>query len=277
MLPPQFDVLARFVQRSLDSIGMRFEKIHQSIEEHTAAIHAQQEKAVGPVEIRAEVRFDDSTVRQNQADQQRHQATQQSIKRAAWAAFAAGVIVALVSAIQWYEMRKATNAAITGTTQAIQANEEARERFQEERRPYVWLKKAAAEGEAPYTWTMVDGRGRIVFYIHYSNFGRSAATNLTISASMLMSPTVLAKPRAFSASKNYPPLPPSGTDTLIVASPLVVDGEGFQRWRSIDRSMVVFGRILYEDVSGGRYETGFCIYSRPDNKIEFCEDGNYIK
>lgn len=183
-----------------------------------------------------------------------------------------------IAACQLREMRDATRAATLAANEAKRANDDTGKRFQVEQRPYVWLDMRQGENvPAPFTWTVVEGRGRIVFYVQFTNFGRSAANNLTISASMLMGPDAFSKARALPAPKKRPPVPPGGTETLIVPSPLVVDGQGFQRWRSIDRSMVVFGKIAYEDVSGGNYETGFCIYSRPDNKVEYCPDGNYIK
>ena len=64
-----------------------------------------------PMEVRAVVSYDELTIRNSKADSDRSHATQESIKKATWAAFFAVAIYALVTLGMWCEMRKTTKAA----------------------------------------------------------------------------------------------------------------------------------------------------------------------
>jgi hypothetical protein len=63
-----------------------------------------------PIEVHAVVSFSDEEKRDTKADSGRAHNTQNSIKNAAWAAFVAASIYALIASLQWCEMKKTTKA-----------------------------------------------------------------------------------------------------------------------------------------------------------------------
>jgi len=60
------------------------------------------------MEVRAVVSYDEKTVADTKAQSEREYATQKSIKNATWAAFMAVSIYALLTSLQWCEMRQTT-------------------------------------------------------------------------------------------------------------------------------------------------------------------------
>jgi hypothetical protein len=75
-----------------------------------------------PIRFRTESVFsEDAIAREPQRHQDRHQRTQDSIRHAAWATFAAVFLYAGITALQWNEMRKATHAAIKSADTARDA------------------------------------------------------------------------------------------------------------------------------------------------------------
>jgi hypothetical protein len=90
------------------------DNIKEAIEKHTKAQRSynesQKEKGNIPAEVRAEVRFDDQTVRDATIDKNADRRIQNSIKRAAWSAFFAASIYAGIATYQAYLMRAANSA-----------------------------------------------------------------------------------------------------------------------------------------------------------------------
>lgn len=99
----------------LRAIRSAIEELRKAIEEHASTIHATEEREryehSARKTVNAVVAFDDKTVRDTQAENERQYRTQRSIKHAAWSAFAAAVIYAGIAAYQAKEMRRATIAA----------------------------------------------------------------------------------------------------------------------------------------------------------------------
>jgi hypothetical protein len=98
------------------------EELREAIKEHSDAIHAEEERKrherSAKNTVHAVVSYDDKTVRDAQTENERQYCTQRSIKRAAWSAFMAASIYALIAAYQANEMRKATVAAQTSANAA---------------------------------------------------------------------------------------------------------------------------------------------------------------
>jgi hypothetical protein len=86
-------------------------KIHQALHECAESIrYADRRKKEHclppdkPVETRAVISFDKDTVAKMEADSGRNHATQESIKKATWAGFAAVSVYALITLLMWRQM-----------------------------------------------------------------------------------------------------------------------------------------------------------------------------
>lgn len=66
------------------------------------------ERDTEPIRVQAVVTFDEKRLSDEQAENDRNHATQESIKRATWAAFYAVAIYATVTACMWFSMRSQT-------------------------------------------------------------------------------------------------------------------------------------------------------------------------
>jgi len=81
-----------------------------------------------PVEVRAVIAFDDPTVRDTKAENERQHATQDSIKNATWFAFVAVSIYALITVLMWCQMIKQNriaSAALLQSTESFRIDERA--------------------------------------------------------------------------------------------------------------------------------------------------------
>jgi hypothetical protein len=115
--PPQIASWIQLIRRELAAIGARIAEVRTAIQGHSEAVRAtgegkqRQESAPDkPKEIRAIVSFDDKTVGDTKAERAEYNGIQKGIRNAAWAAFVAATIYAVISLGMWCEMRKTTKA-----------------------------------------------------------------------------------------------------------------------------------------------------------------------
>jgi hypothetical protein len=117
------------------------------------------------MEVRAIVSYDEKTVADAKAQAKSEHATQESIKKATWAAFVAVSIYALITLGMWYEMRKTTQAAQTQLSLMRDAD-----------RPWIDVDIFIT---SPLTY---DGKAvRMEFTIVPTDIGRSPAQNISIN------------------------------------------------------------------------------------------------
>jgi hypothetical protein len=162
-------------------------------------------------------------------------------------------------------------AAIWAASAATAANQNAREQFQRDQRPYVWLTN---EPEA-LDWTKLENRPVLTWPLHYTNYGKSPAYNIKLHVALEV---VLVNGERNSANviSKGAPLPPNKQDLLLAVSSTDVTPEEFQRLRLVDGGVRAFGLIEYQDSSDTTYETRFCLRHRANGKADYC-DTNSMK
>lgn len=192
-LPPQITAFIRLVRRDLAAIGARIGEVQRTIQEHAESIDAAQERerqkeppSDKAKEVRAIVTFDNETKRHADENEQRQRATQKSIKNAAWAAFAAASIYALISAMQWCEMIKATKAANLSADAAQRAANAAewalksqQTAFQTDQRPYL-----VTDG-MPQFVMVPNVKSPIIANVVFRDIGKTPAINAVWSLDLL--------------------------------------------------------------------------------------------
>lgn len=117
-----------------------------------------------PIEVHAVVSYDENTVADAKAQAKSEHTTQESTKKATWAAFFAVLAYALITSLQWYEMRKTTKATQDQLALLRDAD-----------RPWVPIDVSIS---SPLTY---DKNGvHVGFDIIPRNIGRSTAQNVAI-------------------------------------------------------------------------------------------------
>jgi hypothetical protein len=167
-------------------------------------------------------------------------------------------------------LKNTTNANQT----AVQAVSLARENFLKDQRPYLWLTNNF--GVPGY----IEEFRFPAWPWHYTNYGRTPANNVHITASMNVGENALTAARPFEPSKRAAPIPPGKDDfSTAIAKQAMPKSELLRLLKNVDGSALVYGRINYTDAAGTPYETGFCFYGIKTGAIAYCtEDGaNYIK
>lgn len=271
--------------RTLNAVKVRVEELCDAIQEHSRTIRSageSEDRKKWPAEaLKAVIAYDDNTASDAKAEQNRQYRVQNSIRWAAWSAFAAATIYSGVAALQLYQMRKATQAAVKSAYEAQQANRDARDRFREEERPYVWLTSngLGAPEFIPAASNPSSPSGQVIWTWHYTNYGKTPAFNIRWHQYM----SIDGKP--FVQSYGAPPrgdvgspLPPTqDVFTTVVSRP------GYTR-EQVARALAVGGkgisisvRMDYTDGAGGKYETEICLRRLNTGAISYCTTGNYIR
>ena len=156
---------------------------------------------------------------------------------------------------------------------ARSANENTRNNFRQDQRPYIWLtrfeapslfihQKRAPLGQVTWTW-------------RFTNYGRSPAYRVRYTHSMEVGEGALSRPRIFDKNlATAAPLPPTKDDfsTSVSQPSLAITAEEFSRLGSIDNTIVVFGRFTYTDAYGAPYETSFCFSRLATGAIMYCPE-----
>ena len=106
---------AQQISRLIANVIAWIRDIKNTIHEQAKTEHIANEtkgyKKFPPDRVHAIISFDDETIRSTTTESERQHRTQNSIKKAAWAAFVAATIYALIASLQWREMRKTTKAS----------------------------------------------------------------------------------------------------------------------------------------------------------------------
>ncbi len=165
------------IQNGLAAIVERLKAIEKIFSEYRGAIHTAQERdrelESRQQSIRAEITFDDGTKREVQTEANRQHSVQNSIRWAAWCAFAAAFIYAWLAAFQLREMRKATNAA--------QASAEvARDTLILAQRPWVGIDGIPTIKQ--------NDRGVWLAELHIRNYGLSPGLHSVPTAERVLAP-----------------------------------------------------------------------------------------
>jgi hypothetical protein len=272
-LPPQFATLAKRLLSAIADIKKSIQDQTEAVTEATKAANAQQ--GVRP-QVLAEVSLPQGLeIRKSAADAGDDKKYQ---RRTLWVSsltLIALVGYAIVSFYQLREMRTATKAATRAANEAEQSNTDARNRFQQEERPYVWLTSDGL-GAPGYP---ASPAGQVQWSYRYTNYGKSPAYNIRWRHYLSIDGGPFVEsyhaPREGSVG---PPLPPTQ-----VVSAEIVSRPGFTP-EQISHAEGTSGNgisirivMAYTDGSGGKYETGICLLRLNTGAISYCRQDNYIK
>ena len=101
------------VRKALDAIATRISELKDAVQHHSRTEHEAEERKRKqepppnqPKKVSAVISYDDETVRDAKTEAGRQYATQKSIKNAAWAAFCAASIYALIAAFQLCQIQE---------------------------------------------------------------------------------------------------------------------------------------------------------------------------
>jgi hypothetical protein len=269
--------LAMLMRRLLEAV----KDVNRAVQNQTEAINAGGEnrdaKANIPTEVRCEVRFDQQTVAQNRAEQDRNHRTQNSVRKAAWAAFIAASIYSIIAACQLHEMQKATratqdaaNAAKDGVTVAEKSIGATIDNFHLDQRAWVGVTQfgssSATQNDAPY----IEAGKEVRFIARFTNSGKTPAktTRTDIAFQFLpkgvqLSPT-LKEPNPPITASTFIVQP--GATHFLQTLPTVFSAPQIVAATQGQLVLYVYGTIRYQDVFGKEHSTEFCAFITPSLK-----------
>lgn len=202
-----------------------------------------------------------------QADERRYWRHQ---VRALWANVAIGIVTLIAAitaaAIAYWAYEAANKSAIEAANQTqeakrqVTAAEEAlrltKNNFIIDQRPYVWLTNNLGN---PELWNKrTDGKVQIIWTYHYTNYGRTPANNILIETFIRLGNGPFEHMEGYKEPTHGAPLPPTKDDHGTIVSAALTPDEANQ-FVDMDGGIGIAGIFTYEDASGNRYETEFCI------------------
>lgn len=264
-LPPQLVMLARRFLSAIADIGKALQNQAEAIAESTNA--ANEKQNVRP-EVVAELRAPQGIEIRKSADEAANDKKYQfRTLLISWLAFSVSVATLLsliayayISGGQLHEMRKATKAATDAVEAAQQANTDARERFREDERPYIWF---TVMGNGTPEFRLIPNAnppiGQIVWSWHYTDYGKTPAYGIQFVREEIK---IGGRPFKIMYQQAYRPgigtlTPPGKDDFASIPSDSGITPQEFARLLQIDRSILIRVRMDYADASGAIYETAF--------------------
>jgi hypothetical protein len=277
------DELASIVDR-LSMIQQVFEHLVKAEEEER---NRKRESEKIPLEVTGTFRLPEAIETKRSTDQERYHTTQKVIAVAAWAAFVAALLYAVVAQRQLGEMRSQTeqifrqyqtdNAdaslrAVQWLAQFKTAQREAkaaednvaeiRREFQEDQRPYVGITKTILIDPTTDSILPVPIKGKpLIINVFFKNIGKSPALNVRTHRHLLFGNSVSQiRGESPDKSKNGTILE-SGIENLMTAisvkdtysiESVEIKSSDFASWDGSE-PIIIFGRITYEDKFGTFY------------------------
>lgn len=157
---------------------------------HIDSISAEQERGRHqnePISVRTEVvSFEDAIVRERRAEQVHQQRTQNSIKRAAWLTFLAVFAYAGITALQWREMRKATDAAKNSADAAKSAAATAKTTLDNSKATFIIEQRPYLVTDTPqFVSPGLVSDNPIKTNITYRNIGKTQAVKILVNLTLV--------------------------------------------------------------------------------------------
>ena len=195
-----------------------------------------------------------------------------------WAAVVAASIYAGVAAGQLSEMRKASRAAVDAVTQARQANLDARARFQQDERPYVWTTTTGL-GAPQFVPTPDKSTGQVIWTWHFTNYGKTPAYNVRFRQYISIDggPFVESYGTPNDGDKGGPLPPTQDIFDTVVSKPGITPAEVSHAIGISGKGVTIKIRVTYTDSALEMYETGICLTRLNTGAIAYCREDNYIK
>jgi hypothetical protein len=175
------------------------------------------------------------------------------------------------------EIAKQTPKIAETARAATQANIDARDRFRQEERPYLWLSDLGHPDflQRP-EWKKEEG-GYVVWDWHFTNYGKSPAYHVTFRQGMIAGEQVSAKNRTYSILIKGSPCPPTKDEWDTAFYKDKISHAKFEQLMDTEDAVIIYGKVYYDDSYGTTYETGFCLNHLRSGAISYCKEGNYIK
>jgi hypothetical protein len=281
------------VDNELAAIAERLKAIEKTLSEYIAAVHSEEERdrelKRAPQLVRAEIIPNEASKREAQTEADRQHGVQNSIRRAAWAAFVAACLYAGLAAIQLNEMHTQT-AQVFGQSEVENANASRRvaEVFQQlkiaQQQADAASSTAAAIGKAMQIderavmkvsmadKIQVQADGRIVALIQVTNIGKTTATN--IAGQVVLELLDTTQEPVFIYRHGHPRTRfkqgivfPEGKIQLPAMAlvshlpdpiPLIVTPDMQKRMNAGDVYIALHGRVTYDDIFGVHHWLTFC-------------------
>jgi hypothetical protein len=186
------------------------------------------------------------------------------------------MLAAIFTGFQW----KAASQANALTQKALR---NARDNFRQDQRPYIWLTNELGSPRfVPFNNDPASGTGQAVWAYHFTNYGKTPASNIRFTEEIKVGDRPFAKTHAHDNRTRESvgaPLPPNKTDfSMVISEPGITRAE-FSLLMSVQSQKTISIRVVfrYTDNSIGQYETGICLQRLNAGAIGYCRDGNYIK
>jgi hypothetical protein len=174
--------------------------------------------------------------------------------------------------------KRSADAAVSAATAAITANKDARDRFQQDQRPYLWVKDPGTP-EFVVNPNTNPQTGQIIWTYHFTNYGRTPAYKVITYKFIRVGKTAEFK-ESFGFSKatvgEGVPAPPNVDDFMTVVSEAGISPAKLEQLTKTDEAIAIRLRIEYTDAYGSRYETGVCVHRLANGATQYCREGNYI-
>lgn len=282
------------LRRIGDAIGVLQADAQQQIE----SVNASKERDEQKEEVRP-IWLDDVLAKYDQAEgdqtarDERHYRIQNSIRWATWCAFIAATFYGGVAALQWRtmnesykEIAKQTPKIAEAAGAASQANIDARERFREDERPYIWFTNTGLGGPQYFPNPNTNPpTGQVYWPYHYTDYGKTPAYGVITRRFIQLGKD---KPwRESFTTKDTPPPPskgkgppiPPGHDVYnsVISYPGEVTPDDYAKLLKTDNAIRIRIVINYTDAYGGQYESGMCVGKLALGDIQYCPNWNYIK
>ena len=150
-----------------------------------------------------------------------------------------------------------SEAAVQSAAAAIEAVKVARENFERDQRPYLWLTETSGPIYKEF------GGGRIVWNCHFTNYGKTPAQIIGGDVRMNIGENALKSARLLTTNKpgTRHPVPPGKDDFFTTISPEPVSRTQFAELLQRSESIIVYGQIVYTDSTQAHYDTTFCLYN----------------
>jgi hypothetical protein len=163
--------------------------------------------------------------------------------------------------------------ALRGTQESIKANEQTRNHFRQDERPYIWPTNNGL-GSPVFVATK---DGQVIWTWNYTNYGKSPAYKVRFHQYIKIGDRPVVRSYGAKGPSIGPPLPPNKEDFSTVVSVPGISRADFDKLLNQDGSMGIRVHIHYTDAYGGEYETEICLDRLASGAISYCKEGNDIK
>ena len=232
-----------------------------------------------PLDVHAIISYDQQTKADETARDERSHTTQESIKKATWAAFGAASLYAFISLFMWSQMKHQTEIANKTLRQSTEA-------FRVDERAWIEIDSIKLKSITPATLKPRMGAS-FLYELYFKNVGKTVARDIELrKVFSLDGNRGVANARGIQMAQdnlltNQPsqpsevpalPMPKSLAPNTPIQFPIKIGGEAPQNDYLLSYSI---GRVDYTDAFGVAHWLKFCfVIIDSSGDIQYCETGN---